>query len=591
MAEPIHPSSALIQEELSRLIDSDALRRAPSHARLLRYLVESRVAGDETALRETSIALEVFRRDPSTYDPRTDPIVRVTTGRLRDRLQAHYAGYDAPKLRIVLPKGRYAPEFVAQDGAAGSRLGVAVLRTRNQTGNSALDGYCNEFADQLADRLARLGLPRVMARGSVDSAEALSRDSAVIGAQLHVPWLLDSTLSREHERELRLSVRLVQATDAGVRWVETSVGATEDVYRLLDRMLDVASLRTLETLPAGAALRAATAMTHGLATAQRAALEQARLLLLQRTVAAADQAIALATSAAHEHPDAAEAWAMIAAAQYSRLTFQDRDPAPIIERLRATADRALALDPDQPMALRTKAILLGKHDYDAGGAEILFQRALRTLPHYTSARINYAELLTLAGKYDEALTQLNLARLYDPLSATVHLARAICLGYQRQHDAARESYALCRAAGEASLWILTSAGMNELAAGSPGSLDAAEALLDEAATRFPDMPAALLCHACLHAARGDAEQARDIERDCAARFPFASPASRAVVASALRDKDETMLRLAQALAGRDMTLLAATMQPAFDWLAADAKFRQLRGGCAIWARRADAVAG
>jgi len=588
MANPIHPSSALIQEELSRLIDSDALRRAPSHARLLRYLVESRVAGDETALRETSIALEVFRRDPSTYDPRTDPIVRVTTGRLRDRLEAHYAGYGAPKLRIVLPKGRYAPEFVAHDGAARSPLGLGVLRTRNNTGNGALDGYCTEFANQLADRLARLGLPRVMARGSVESAETLSRDTAVIGAQLHVPWLLDSTLSREHENELRLSVRLVHATDGSVRWVETSVSATDDVCRLLDRMLDVASLRTLETLPVGAALRADAGTPHGLPTAQRAALEQARLLLLQRTVAGADQAIALAASMAREHPDAAEAWAMVAAVQYSRLSFQDRDPAPIIEHLRAAADRALALDPNQPMALRSQAILLGKHDYDADGAESLFVRALRTLPHYTSARINYAELLTLEGKYDEALAQLNLARLYDPLSATVHLARAICCGYQRQHDAAREAYALCRAAGEASMWILTSAGMNELAA---GSLDAAAALLGEAATRFPDMPAALISHACLHAARGDAESARDIDRECVVRFPFVSPAARAVVAALLRDRDETIIRLAQALAAGDMTLLAATMQPAFDWLAGDADFRQLRSRCAIWAQRVDPVAG
>jgi TolB-like protein/tetratricopeptide (TPR) repeat protein len=577
----------LIQEELSRLIDSDALRRAPSHVRLLRYLVESRVAGDETALRETSIALEVFRRDPSTYDPRTDPIVRVTTGRLRDRLEAHYAGYDAPKLRIVLPKGRYAPEFVALGGAAEAPLGLGVLRTRNQTGNSALDGYCSEFADQLADRLARLGLPRVMARGSVDSAEALSRETAAIGAQLRVPWLLDSTLSREHEQELRLSVRLVHATDAGVRWVETGVGTAEDIYRLLDRMLDVASLRTLETLPVGAALRADAGTPHGLPTAQRAALEQARLLLLQRTVAAADEAIALAATVAHEHPDSAEAWAMVAAVQYSRLSFQDRDPAPIIERLRATSDRALALDAGQPVALRTKAILLGKHDYDARRAESLFQRALRTLPHYTSARINYAELLTLEGRYDEALAQLNLARLYDPLSATVHLACAICLGYQRMYDAAREALALCRAAGEASLWILTSAGMNELVA---GNFDTAATLLGEAATRFPDMPAALLCHACLHAARGDAAQARDIDRACAARFPFVSPAGRAVVSALLRDKDETMRHLAQALAARDMTLLAATMQPAFDWLAGDADFRRLRSGCAIWAQRADPVA-
>jgi hypothetical protein len=97
----------MIEEELERLAASDALRRAPSHQRLLRYLVERRIAGDDAALRETAIALDVFRRDPSTYDPQVDPIVRVNIGRLRERLEAHYANYDRPpKLRIVLPKGR-----------------------------------------------------------------------------------------------------------------------------------------------------------------------------------------------------------------------------------------------------------------------------------------------------------------------------------------------------------------------------------------------------------------------------------------------------------------------------------------------------
>jgi hypothetical protein len=55
--------------------------------------------------------------------------------------------------------------------------------------------------------------------------------------------------------------------------------------------------------------------------------------------------------------------------------------------------------------------------------------------------------------------------------------------------------------------------------------------------------------------------------------------------------DETMQRLAQALAARDMTLLAATMHPAFDWLTGDSDFRQLRSRCEIWAQRADPVAG
>ncbi|MEP7181472.1 MAG: hypothetical protein ABI886_04725 [Betaproteobacteria bacterium] len=330
------------------------------------------------------------------YDPQSDPIVRVTVRRLRERLEAHYAHYDqAPKLRIVLPKGRYEPEFVAIDGAAGATLGVAVTRTRNHTGDDAFDGRCHAFAEHLADQLARAGLPSVLARGSVDTVEAMTRDLAALGAQLQVLWLLESTLSREQDQELRLSVRLVRAADSGLRWVETGLAIADDIGRLVDRMVNVAIMRTIKTVPSALALDGDTRLLSPLPTAQRATLEQARLLLLQRTIAGTDEAIALAETVTQTYPDAADAWAVLAAAKYSRCSFMDRDSSPIIAPMRAAVDRALALDPDQPMALRTKAILLCKYDYDADGAESFFQRALRTMPNYTSARLNYAEMLTL----------------------------------------------------------------------------------------------------------------------------------------------------------------------------------------------------
>ena len=93
-------------------------------------------------------------------------------GALRERLESHYAHYDAPpKLRITLPRGGYAPEFVPQDPGAvrAPAAGIAVLRTRNLTGDDAFAGACDGFADQLADRLAAAGVPRVIARASVDA--------------------------------------------------------------------------------------------------------------------------------------------------------------------------------------------------------------------------------------------------------------------------------------------------------------------------------------------------------------------------------------------------------------------------------------
>jgi tetratricopeptide (TPR) repeat protein len=547
---------ALIEEELARLVESDALRRAPSHMRLLRYLVERRVADDRAALRETAIALAVFRRDPSTYDPQSDPIVRVTAGRLRERLDAHYALYETPpKLRIVLPKGRYAPEFVAVDGFARAPLALAVLPMRNRTGSSQLDASCEAFVQRLADHLLRAGLPKVSTRGGESRADMLK-----------AAWRIEPTLAREHDGDLRISVRLLHTSDNTARWVETGASAADNAARLFDRMLDQVLARALATLPTPAAIRADAHVRSGLPAAQRDALERARLLTLQRSVAATDEAIALADAVTRSHPGIADAWASLAATLYSRLSFMDQDLAPVVARLRACVDKALALDPDEPTALRTKGIVAGKCDYDAAGAERAFRRVLANVPHYTSARLNYAEILSLQGKFHEARVELNLARVYDPSSGSVHLARAICLGYERAYEEAREAWGLCRAAGDVSQWALVGAGMNELA---DGNLDAAREMLEKAVARFPDLPSVSIAYACLLAAEGKARDARAAERACLARFPYYSPASLAALAAFLDDRERVVTLLAEARAQSDMGLPATAIHPALDRFAFD----------------------
>lgn len=582
MADALPPD--LVRQELARLMESESMRRAPSHARLLRYLVERRVANDEQALRETSIALEVFRRDPATYDPRTDPIVRVTVGRLRERLESHYSHYDAPpKMRIVLPRGGYAPEFVPQDpvAARAPRAGIAVLRTRNLTGDDALGATCDGFADQLADRLAAAGLPRVIARASVDHAHAQSADPATLGLRLEVPWLVDSTLTRERRSGLRLSVRLL-GVDADVRWVETAIVESTEPYRLVDRMLDAATLRIAGSLPAGARAKATGSARPALADAARAALDRSRLLLLQRTVAATDEAVALAQGVVDELPAAADAWATLAAALYSRYAFQDTDPAPIAGRVVAAAERALALDAEQPVALRTLAIILGKFRGDFGAAEGLFRRALASTPHYTSVRLNYAELLTFAGRAEDALEQLALARLHDPLSASVSLARGACLNLMRRYDEADAAWALARAAGDNSEWRRGGEIWTALAA---GRLDDALAKITDLHAAMPPQGGTLICLASVLAARGDRDGALALERECVGRYPWYSSAQRALPAAYRRDRAETLRLLAEGLDRHDCFVLNATMHPALDWLAGDADYARLRRRSPIWFAR------
>ncbi|MBI3150430.1 MAG: hypothetical protein HYZ17_18140 [Betaproteobacteria bacterium] len=573
------PAAALVEEELRRLFDSETLRRAPSHMRLLRYLVDKRLAGDAGALREASIALEVFRRDPATYDPARDPIVRVTTRRLRERLETHYAGFDAPpKLRIVLPKGRYAPEFQAGSPNTSEALGLAVLRPRNQSGDPGLDLPLASFAEVLTDQLARAGLPRVLARSSVDAAQAVPATSTQLAQSLGVRYLLDPSVVREPDATLRASVRLLDAADGSVRWVETLIGDTATA--LLDRLLSLVVARTLDTLPTGAgANHAAPGGYLPLAHAQRAACDQIRFLLLRRTIPATQEAVDLGRRLTEAHAELAEAWAMLAAALYSRQSFHELPQAPLLQELRAANTKALALDPEQPIALRTQGIVRGRADHDGVSAERAFRRVLRASPHYTSARLNLAELLTLMGRDADSLAELNLARHYDPLSPSVLLAKLMLLGMQRRYTAAEEAWALLRAAGEASSWGLWSAGRNATFAGDTAT---GIARLEIAVQKFPDEPAAPCELACALALGNQKLRARKLREEILRRHPQLPLARLASISACLGERDETLRLLRASMASQDLSVLHTAISPALDWLAEDAELLALLQRSAIW---------
>src|SRR5215831_20516970 len=104
-------SEHAIREHLSALLSSAAFAQVDRLKRFLRYVVEETVAGRSENLKEYSIGVEVFDREAS-FDPRTDPIVRVQARRLRTRLTRYYEEEGRrDEIRIELPKGSYAPQF------------------------------------------------------------------------------------------------------------------------------------------------------------------------------------------------------------------------------------------------------------------------------------------------------------------------------------------------------------------------------------------------------------------------------------------------------------------------------------------------
>lgn len=104
-------SAAHCRAQLERILDSNDFDATERAHRFLRYVVDETLSGRGDRIKAYSIAVEVFGRDTS-FDPQSDPIVRVEAGHLRRAIERYYltAGAADPVL-IAIPKGGYVPFF------------------------------------------------------------------------------------------------------------------------------------------------------------------------------------------------------------------------------------------------------------------------------------------------------------------------------------------------------------------------------------------------------------------------------------------------------------------------------------------------
>ena len=110
MAESL-PSAVLVREQLRRLVAHPLFTNSKRYPVLLTYTVEQTLLGNAGDLKERTIGVEAFGREPS-YDVNLDPVVRTTAAEVRKRLiQYYYSPDHAGELVIELPLGSYVPSF------------------------------------------------------------------------------------------------------------------------------------------------------------------------------------------------------------------------------------------------------------------------------------------------------------------------------------------------------------------------------------------------------------------------------------------------------------------------------------------------
>ena len=100
-----------VQRQLDRLLENPHFSNSRRFPSFLRFIVQEELDGRGDQLKERTLGIEVFGRDPG-YDTTSDPIVRVTAAEIRKRIAQYYQDSGNPdELRISLPPGSYVPHF------------------------------------------------------------------------------------------------------------------------------------------------------------------------------------------------------------------------------------------------------------------------------------------------------------------------------------------------------------------------------------------------------------------------------------------------------------------------------------------------
>ena len=100
-----------VRSQLQRLLNSPLFNQSRRYSTLLRYIVERSLEGEAEMLKERTLGVEVFGREPY-YDASADPVVRTTAAQLRRRIAQYYFGPGhEQEIVIDLPTGGYTPAF------------------------------------------------------------------------------------------------------------------------------------------------------------------------------------------------------------------------------------------------------------------------------------------------------------------------------------------------------------------------------------------------------------------------------------------------------------------------------------------------
>jgi adenylate cyclase len=319
---------------------------------------------------------------------------------------------EAPaRLAAAPPQPEHKPETAS----------IAVLPFNNMSGDADQEYFSDGISEDIITDLSKVSGLLVIARNSSFAYKGKAIDLRTVGWELGVGHVLEGSVRRAGNR-VRITAQLIDAATGGHLWADRFDRDLSDIFAVQDEVtLKIVDALKIRLTPSERASIASIGTTN---IAAHDSFMRMRDLVLspglnsvfwKRAMEHGQRAIELDPT----YVQALGLWSI-----FHWLDFHNRwsgdDPEVVAAKAVALADRAMAIDPRDPLANNAVAVAARwEGDYDRAAAAI--DKTLSVTPDSGLGLFTRADIAIGAGRPEDAVPDLERAIRLDPGWSHQHL--------------------------------------------------------------------------------------------------------------------------------------------------------------------------
>jgi TolB-like protein/DNA-binding winged helix-turn-helix (wHTH) protein/Tfp pilus assembly protein PilF len=314
---------------------------------------------------------------------------------------------------------------------------IAVLPFANLTGQPDQDYFTEGITDELITALAQIRTLNVISRTSVNQYKSTRKPAKEIARELNIDAVVEGSALRSGNR-VRITAQLVQAREDRHLWAESYERDLTDILKLQNELAHAIAREVQASLTPQEKARLQSSPSINPDAHEeylKGCFNMNRLSAdgLKKGLEYYNQALAI-------DPQYSLAYSGVAHC-YLRMADWGVLPAhEAISKARAAAEKALSIDDSLAEVHTSLGAILFLYDWKWAAAENEFIRSLELNPGLVNTRLIYSNFLVVMGRQEEAFSQVARARQLDPLSQATNSAIAQVLYFTGRYDEAIEQF-------------------------------------------------------------------------------------------------------------------------------------------------------